>query len=334
MSYHPKTQRIAVVGAGLAGLSCALNLAQKKYPVTVFEKASGWGGALRSHPRFAEFEADFALQFSAVEVEFRYGTEIDSLDELADFGAVYVATGAGGDSFGLLPSWDGRLLTTSQPKVFMGGELCGLTLMEGIAQGVEASKTIETFLQTGKAARASGDYDKEECGRYLAQRAPPPCRSSKASGPDGYTEEEARAEAARCLQCDCDTCMAACEMLKRFRKDPHKIAVEVCTDMGVNPLSRSARVTREAYSCNNCGYCKSVCPAGVDMGELLQFSRAARMSAGVHPAALHDFWLREMDFATSEGAFASAPKGRETCEYAFYPGCQLGAANPEHVLRS
>jgi hypothetical protein len=44
--------------------------------------------------------------------------------------------------------------------------------------------------------------------------------------------------------------------------------------------------------------------------------------------------LREMDFATSEGFFAAAPKGKETCEYAFYPGCQLGACNPEHVLRS
>ena len=72
----PKAQRIAVVGAGTAGLSCALNLAQKNYQVTVFEKESGWGGTLRSHPRFAEFDADIALQFSAVKAEFRYGTEI------------------------------------------------------------------------------------------------------------------------------------------------------------------------------------------------------------------------------------------------------------------
>jgi ferredoxin len=102
----------------------------------------------------------------------------------------------------------------------------------------------------------------------------------------------------------------------------------------VNPPFSTRAVTREAYSCNICGYCRSVCPESVDMGALLQMSRAARMSAGVHPAALHDFWLREMDFATSEGSFASTPKGKETCEYAFYPGCQLGASNPEHVLRS
>ncbi len=123
-------------------------------------------------------------------------------------------------------------------------------------------------------------------------------------------------------------------MLKAFRKDPHKIADEVYTDMGASPPLSSRSLTREAYSCNICGYCKSVCPVDVDMGALLQFSRTARMSAGIHPAALHDFWLREMDFATSEGSFVSAPRGETTCEYAFYPGCQLGASNPLHVLRS
>jgi NADPH-dependent glutamate synthase beta subunit-like oxidoreductase len=46
----PKAEKIAVIGAGPAGLSCALSLAQKRYQVTVFEKDAGWGGALRSHP--------------------------------------------------------------------------------------------------------------------------------------------------------------------------------------------------------------------------------------------------------------------------------------------
>ena len=330
----PKDKRIAVVGAGVAGLSCALNLAQKKFPVTVFEKGNGWGGSLRPHPRFAEFDADIVLQFSTVKAEFRFGTEIQSLDELSEFDAVYIATGEGGNSFGLLQSWEGDLFTTSVPKVFMGGHLCGATTIEGIAQGIRASLTIEVFLQIGKATHTYGHSDKNYCDRYLSHDGENPVPIIKASSPDGYTEEEARAEAARCLQCDCDKCMVACEMLKRFKKNPHKIAVEVFNDMGVNPPFSIHTLTREVYSCNICGYCKSICPESVDMGALLQFSRAARMSAGVHPTALHDFWLREMDFATSEGSFASAPKGKSACEYAFYPGCQLGASNPEHVLKS
>lgn len=330
----PKSQRIAIVGAGPAGLSCALNLAQKKFPVTVFEKENGWGGVLRAHPRFAEFDADLALQFSAVKVEFQYGTEIRSIEELAGFDAVYAATGAGGNSFGLLEGWDAGLFTTSVPGVFLGGTLCGATLMEGIAQGTEVSKTIEVFLQTGKAAHTPGRYDRESCGHYLKHDGAVSEPRVEACSPEGYTEEEAKKEAARCFQCDCDICMAACEMLKNFRKNPHQIAVEVYNDMGVNAPFSVRTITREVYSCNVCGYCKSVCPVKVDMGGLLQFSRAARMSAGIHPAALHDFWLREMDFATSEGAYISAPKGTPTCAYAFYPGCQLGASNPEHVLKS
>lgn len=330
----PKEGCIAIVGAGLAGLSTALNLAQKKYAVTVFEQQDGWGGSLRPHPRFAEFEADLALQFSGLEVEFRYGTRVGSLDELADFDAVYVATGAEGDSFGMLESERQDALNAPTSNVFLGGSLLGATLMEGIAHGTEAAKSIETFLQTGKAVRAYYQAATGGCGRYLSHDGAASAPRVRPSGPDGYTGAEAREEAGRCLQCDCDICIAACEMLKSFRKDPHRIGVDVYTDMVASPPLSVRTVTRETYSCNICGYCKSVCPVDVDMGALLQFSRSARQSAGISPAALHDFWLREMDFATSEGAFSSTPRGREKCEYAFYPGCQLGAANPEHVLRS
>ncbi len=41
-----KEERIAVVGAGPAGLSCAYFLARKGYPVTVFEKSQALGGML------------------------------------------------------------------------------------------------------------------------------------------------------------------------------------------------------------------------------------------------------------------------------------------------
>jgi hypothetical protein len=330
----PKSQRVAVVGAGTAGLSTALNLAQKRFPVTVFDKAEGWGGGLRDHPRFAEFDADLALQFSTVTVEFRWNTPVTSLDDLAGFEAVYVATGAGGDSFGLLDGWDPELFTTVQPHVFLGGALIGATPMEGIAQGVEASKVIEAYLQTGKAGRGKIDDGAGKCDRYVRHEGVAKAALVEPLGSDGYTADEAKAEAARCLLCDCDDCFAGCEMLRRFRKDPHRMATDVYGDMVVNPPFSTRAVTREAYSCNICGHCKSVCPEDVDIGALLQLSRSARMSAGVYPAALHDFWLREMDFATSEGAFVSAPPGKSTCAYVFYPGCQLGAAEPEHVLRS
>jgi Fe-S oxidoreductase len=330
----PKTKRVAVIGAGLAGLACALNLAQKKFPVTVFEKEPDWGGSLRTHPRSAEFNEDFTLQFSAVKADFQYGREIRSLDEVTEFDAVFIATGSAGESFGLLQDWKRDLLTTTIPKVFMGGALCGASPMESIVHGTEASMNIEVFLQTGKAAHTYGRSDADHCNRYLNHTGAVSVPRVEASNPDGYSEEEAKQEAARCLLCDCSKCMVACEMLKAFRKVPHKIAVEVYNDMGTNPPFSVRTITREVYSCNSCGYCKSICPEKVDIGALLQFSRAARLKAGDYPPALHDFWIREMEFSTSEGSFVSAAKGKTSCDYLFFPGCQLGASNPDHVLKT
>ena len=268
-----------------------------------------------------------------MEVEFRFGAAVASLDELTDFHAVFVATGAGGDAFGLLESWDCGIYATREPRVFLGGMLTGSTAVEAIAEGAQASKSIEHYLQTGKNRRVAGDYQKEACARYLTHEGVVRVPRVVASGGQGFTAEEAQAEAARCLQCDCDACIAGCEMLRRYKKDPKKLAVEAHGDMAVSPFA-SRTLTREAYSCNLCGHCTSVCPEDVDIGALLRLSRAARVNAGVAPGALHDFWMRELEFAATEGAFASAPAGKTTCEYAFYPGCQLGAGNPEHVLRA
>ena len=329
----PKTQKIAVVGAGPAGLSCALSLAQKKYGVTVFEKAPAWGGSLQSHPLFGEFDEDFRLQFAGVEAEFRFDTEIKSLSALADYDAVYVATGADGEDFGLLPGWDGRLLTTDIGNVFLGGALTGAPLMESIAQGSAASKLIESYLLAGKAADAPAP-DRKNCERYLrhdgAESRP---LVEKANGVT-YTEEEARAEASRCFQCDCDYCEASCEMLKWYRKKPHKLGMEVFTDSIANSLVSTRTLTREAYSCNICGKCKSVCPEDVDIGALMQFSRADRVGQDKQVPAIHDYWLRDMAFNTTEGAFSSAPKGKTTCAVAFFPGCKLGAMNPGYVTKT
>jgi Fe-S oxidoreductase len=327
----PKEGRVAVVGAGAAGLACALGLARKRISVTVFEREAEYGGALRGHPRFTDIAGDVGLQFEAVEAEFCFGREIRALGELADFNAIYVATGAGGEHFGLLDDWDDGAFTGGADGVFLGGELTGASVIEGIARGGEAARNIEAFLQVGRVARLHGGYDKEGCDRYVSHEGAARAPRVTASSPDGYTEDEARREAARCLQCDCDICMQACEMLRAFRKKPHKIATEVYTDQNASPPYSSHTLTRETYSCNMCGYCKSVCPEDVDIGALLRLSRAERMNAGTHPEALHDFWMREMDFHSGEAALCAPPVGASTCEYLFFPGCQLGASNPEHV---
>ena len=328
----PKEQAIAVVGAGPAGLSLALNMAQKKYPVTVFEQSDSWGGTLKNHPAFAAFSSDFALQFSAEEAVFRFGATVTSLDELDGFAAICVATGAGGNTFGLLPGWDSDLFSTARPNTFLVGGAAGMDTLAGIAAGPNLSRIMEAAIQTG---RVTDERKQQRChGHDLVPKGAVSVPLVLPADPQGgYTKEELKAEASRCFQCNCSRCLEDCELLGKYKKAPFQAAMELAADSSPRFLA-SRTMTRETYSCNLCSYCGTICPEGVDMGTLFQASREARVEAGIQPAAFHDFWLREMDFASGDGFYAAAPAGRETCRYAFFPGCQLTASLPEHTLKT
>ena len=96
-------QKIAVIGAGPAGLSCAYYLAVKGYPVTVFEKENTLGGMLtlgipsfRLEKNVINSEIDVLKELG---VEFKTGVEVGkdvTLDSLREdgFKAFYLAVGA------------------------------------------------------------------------------------------------------------------------------------------------------------------------------------------------------------------------------------------------
>ncbi len=326
----PKEQSVAVVGAGAAGLACALVLARKKYRVTVFEKAEGWGGGLREHPDFAVFDADFARQFSGQTVDFRFGVEAAE-ETLSGFDAVYVATGDPQRDFGLSGSWDSATFATARPGWFLGGGVCGMPLMESVAAGSRLSMLLEAYLQTGKARLIVGQEAAACEGHFLAHPdAAGAPRVTPADPEAGYSRDEARAEAARCMQCVCDACMTGCELMAHYRKNPGDLATQVCSDSNTIPPLSNCVLTRQTYSCNLCGRCADRCPEGVDLGALFRFSREDRWKQKKWIPGLYDYWLRALDFSGGEGFYASG--GR--CGRLFFPGCQLTASCPEHVLKT
>ena len=93
--------KIAIVGSGPAGLSCAYHLARLQYDVTVFESSSSTGGMLRMGIPSYRLPRDVLDQeisrIVALGVEFRTGIALGenlSLDGLRDYQAIFIASGA------------------------------------------------------------------------------------------------------------------------------------------------------------------------------------------------------------------------------------------------
>ena len=102
LSEEQKPQKVAVVGAGPSGLSCAYQLARRGYGVTVLESSEAAGGMLRwgiPSYRLPESILDAEVQkIVDLGVEVKYGAKVGvdvSLDDLQkEYDAVYVALGA------------------------------------------------------------------------------------------------------------------------------------------------------------------------------------------------------------------------------------------------
>ena len=97
-------KRVAIVGAGPAGLSCAHVLSREGVDVTIFEKESKGGGlmtygiaAYKVTPQFCEDEVNYILGIGGIDIKYNYelGKNISLAELQKDFDAVYLAIGVG-----------------------------------------------------------------------------------------------------------------------------------------------------------------------------------------------------------------------------------------------
>lgn len=97
-------KRVAVIGAGPAGLSCAHVLSREGIEVTIFEKEANGGGlmtygiaAYKVTPEFCQEEVDYVLSLGGITIQ--YGQELGkdfSINHLqAEYDAVFVGIGVG-----------------------------------------------------------------------------------------------------------------------------------------------------------------------------------------------------------------------------------------------
>lgn len=99
-----RTKKVAIVGAGPAGLSCAHVLSREGIDVTVFEKESKGGGlmtygiaAYKITPAFCEDEVDFITSLGGIDIQYNHelGTGMNLAYLQKNYDAVYLGVGVG-----------------------------------------------------------------------------------------------------------------------------------------------------------------------------------------------------------------------------------------------
>jgi len=97
-------KKVAIVGAGPAGLSCAHILSREGIDVTIFEKESKGGGLMtfgiasyKVTPQFCEDEVNYILGIGGIEIKYNQelGKNMPLADLQKDFDAVYLGIGVG-----------------------------------------------------------------------------------------------------------------------------------------------------------------------------------------------------------------------------------------------
>jgi ferredoxin len=228
-----KGRKVAIVGAGPAGLAAAYYLLQDGYACTLFDARDEPGGMLRYGVQrdrlpldVLDAEIDAVRRLGAVwRMATPIGEEIALADLRSDFDAVFLAVGridaAQVQALGVEAGAKGiqverHTLATSLAGVYAGGDAVRANRLTvwAVADGKAAAASIDQQLSgrpvTGPRRPLSvhiGRLREGEIDAFLATasgagRVRPPADS-------GLTAQQARQEALRCLHCDCrkpDTC--------------------------------------------------------------------------------------------------------------------------------
>lgn len=328
-----KQEKVAIVGAGISGLACAVNLVEKNYNVTVYERSGRIGGQLWDLMRADIFMEEFKNRLPKDSLELRLNDAITSIRQLKAYDAIYLATGRDGTDFGLLSSGQKEPCAVIDGiPVFAGGSLCGATIDYALSDGLQMGRVLDAYFKTGRL-----EYLKRKDQTKMILDPSHLQNDSViigASPEEEYTKEEAIKEAERCIMCQCDACRVHCDLLEYINKWPLRVRDEIIatTLPGKSEVKRTP-AKRTINLCTQCGLCEKTCPERIDMKHLIMEARKSMHDQNKMPWVFHDYWIRDMEFSNAQGFLRkSAPSGRN--QYVFFPGCQFIGISPRTVMKA
>jgi 2-oxoacid:acceptor oxidoreductase delta subunit (pyruvate/2-ketoisovalerate family) len=165
-------EKIAIIGSGPAGMSCAYHLAKLHYSVTVFESSPLAGGMLRMGiPSYRLPRGVLEREISNIEalgVEIRSGVAIGEevkLEELKDYQAIFIATGAHRSRGLSIPGEKGRGIFSGLDllkKINLNGKVKIGERVAIIGGGNTAIDVARSAIRLGKKATILYRRSKEE----------------------------------------------------------------------------------------------------------------------------------------------------------------------------
>ena len=225
----PNAKKVAVIGSGPTGLSSAYYLSRMGYRVTIFEKNTLPGGHLRYSipeeklPGWA-LDAEIAY-FVSIGITIQTGQEINAerfeKEIIPGYDAVILTLGNPGENpsipFPLSVDYEGKefnqgTFSTGYPGIFSCGSSGKNTMMavRSVAQGKKAAIEADQYLNPGSSEYKGLSFNSiishllpEELNEYLQESHPGNRLDPTQGWLSGFTAEEAKNEAGRCLHCDC-----------------------------------------------------------------------------------------------------------------------------------
>ncbi len=273
----PSAKRVAIIGAGITGLSAAYYLTQLGHACTVFEAQALPGGRLRHEYSPAELPPEVldaeVTALLRVGIELRCAQAIDDAARFSEVRGSYdaVLIACGGEARDYAFAWEvaagargiqvnKETYQTSVAGVFAAGNAIrtkGLAVRSA-ADGKEAAVAIDQYLRaapvTGVVRPFStrlGRLEPEEVRQFTTCSNPAPRTDVP---PDESAPDRAAGQAQRCLHCDCrgrDVCKLR-RYAQQYGADPNRYAGQRARfEQHLQPSG----VLYEPGKCINCGLC-------------------------------------------------------------------------------
>jgi ferredoxin len=224
----PSGKRVAIVGAGPAGLGAAWELTRDGHACTVIDRGDLAGGSMRKKPseaalprRIVDAEVDLLVKMGVTfEAQKELGRGVTVAELASKFDVVLIAIGESAKTqaaaLGLTAMATGlKVSTTGQTSianVFAAGAAVrpAAQVTRAIAEGTAAAKAIDQFLRGEPIRRAEkvfssimGKVEREEVELFVRSTAAQPATSNPCGSCGMVRDVDASAEASRCLHCDC-----------------------------------------------------------------------------------------------------------------------------------